>query len=88
MFRFCVPGLAADCLATLPLLPGPSADNLYLSHKQRICGFQSGSGGISSANFRTNHKGLGLFFTQNGKRFEEILSIVVVELIHVILYMK
>ena len=41
VFRFCVPELAADCLATFPLLPGPSADNLYLSHKQRICGFNT-----------------------------------------------
>ena len=41
VFRFCVPELAADCLATFPLLPGPSADNLYLLHKQRSCGFST-----------------------------------------------
>ena len=63
VFRFCVPELAADCLATFPLLPGPPADNLYLSHKQRI------SGGSSSANFRTNHKRTGFFLNSKRKTF-------------------
>ena len=84
VFRFCVPELAADCLATFPLLPGPSADNLYLSRKQRICGFNADPVEAVLLILEQITKGLRFFSTQNGKRSEEILSIVVVERIHVI----